>query len=61
MIKWLFDSGGLYLLISILFALSAIFKSVSADPLVVNIQWLCAIVFALAGLLRSKRKHDGKP
>ena len=59
MVKKFFDSGMIYLLISIVFAISAIFKTVSADPLVIDIQWICAIAFALLGLVRSKRKRDG--
>jgi hypothetical protein len=59
MVKKIYESGLIYLLISILFALGAIFKTISDDPLIVDIQWICAIMFALMGLLRSKRKHEG--
>ena len=57
MVKRILDSSVLYLLISILFAMGAIGKTVSEDQLVVDLQWICAIGFALIGLWRSKRKR----
>lgn len=57
MVKRILDSSRMYLLISILFAIGAIFKTISDNPLVVDLQWICAIAFALIGLWRSKRKR----
>ena len=57
MVKRILDSSALYLLISILFAINAILKTISDAPLVADILWICAIVFALIGLWRSKRKR----
>jgi hypothetical protein len=57
MVKRILNSSGMYLLISILFAMGAIGKTVSKDPLVLDLQWICAIVFASIGLWQSKRKR----
>jgi large-conductance mechanosensitive channel len=51
------NSAGIYVLIAFLLALSAIFKTISADPWVVNFEWLSAIIFALVGLWRAKRRR----
>ena len=47
--------GALYLLIAALFALSAVTKTISADSIVLAMQWFCAIVFAV-GVWRLIRK-----
>jgi len=57
MVKRILDSSGIYLLISILLALGAVGKTISKDPFVVDLQWICAIAFGLIGLWRSKRKR----
>jgi len=48
--------GVLYLLIAALFALSAVTKTISADSIVLAMQWFCAIVFAVVGVWRLIRK-----
>ena len=49
MVKMIFKSGALYFLVAILFAISAIDKTISNDSIVIVIQWFCAIVFTVAG------------
>lgn len=57
MVRRILDSSVIYVLIAILFAIAAIFKTVSSDPLVVDLLWMCAIAFALLGLWRAKRRR----
>jgi hypothetical protein len=56
--KKLFYSGAVYIFIAILFAIGAVSKTISDDPNVITIQWLCAIVCALAGVMRFTRKTN---
>lgn len=54
MAKRILNSAVIYNLIAVLFALSAVFKTVSEDARVVNLLWLAAILFALIGLWRKR-------
>ncbi len=42
----------LYFLIAVLFILGALYKTVSDDPIVVDIQWFGAVVFFGLGILK---------
>lgn len=57
MLKKIDQSGALYFLIAILFAIGAISRSISNDSNVILIQWLCVVIFAVAGLWKLRRKE----
>jgi hypothetical protein len=42
----------LYLVVAVLFVASAGGKTISHDVTIINMQWFCAIVFALLGVWR---------
>ena len=50
--KTIFESGALYILIALLFIASAIGKTISENPAVITMQWVCAVIFAFLGLSR---------
>jgi hypothetical protein len=52
--------GVFYFIIAVLFAIGAMYKTISSDLVVIEMQWFCALVFAVVGILRfSKRKGKG--
>ena len=51
-----FYYGIMYLLIAILFAIGAIGKTISDNSTVLAMQWVCAFVFAVMGILRLRKK-----
>lgn len=57
MAKRILNSAGIYMLIALLVALSAIFKPISDEPWVVNLEWISAIIFELIGLWQAKRRR----
>lgn len=57
MVQRILDSAVIYVLIALLLALSAIFQTVSEETWVVNLEWVGAILFALIGLWREKRRR----
>jgi hypothetical protein len=56
MLKKGFYYGIMYLLIAILFAIGAIGKTISDNSTVLAMQWFCAFVFAVIGVLQLRKK-----
>jgi hypothetical protein len=56
MLKKSFYYGIMYFLIAILFAIGAIGKTISDDSTVLAMQWFCAFVFAVMGVLQLRKK-----
>jgi hypothetical protein len=56
MLKKGFTSGAIYLLIAVLFAIGAINKTISNDSIVLAMQWFCAVIFFVIGVLNLKKK-----
>lgn len=56
MLKKGFYYGIMYLLIAILFAVGAIGKTISDNSTVLAMQWFCAFVFAVIGVLQLRKK-----
>jgi hypothetical protein len=54
--KKMFNYGVIYLLIAILFAIGAAGKTISGDPGVLVLQWICAGVFTLTGVMQFRKK-----
>jgi hypothetical protein len=54
--KKMINPGVIYLLIAILFAIGAAGKTISGDPGVLVLQWFCAGVFTLVGIMQFKKK-----
>jgi hypothetical protein len=54
--KKMINPGVIYLLIAILFAIGAVGKTISADPGVIVLQWFCAGVCTLTGILQFRNK-----
>jgi hypothetical protein len=50
MLKKVSKSGVLYILIAILFMAGAIGKTITEDPVVIAMQWGCAVIFASVGI-----------
>jgi len=59
MLKKSFDSGVIYFLIAIVFAIGAISKTISSDSIVLAMQWFCALVFVVVGVLRLRKNTVG--
>lgn len=56
--KKLYDTGAVFMLIAVLFAASAIYKTITSDPIVIALQWFCAAGFALAALLQIRKMRS---
>jgi len=56
MLKKGFYYGIMYLLIAILFAIGAIGKTISDNSTVLAMQWFCAFIFAVIGVLQLRKK-----
>ncbi len=54
--KKVYMFGTLCFLVAILFALSAIGKTISKDSFVIGLQWFCTMIFAIAGFWYIQRK-----
>jgi hypothetical protein len=52
MLKKIFESGMFYILVAILFMASAVGRTISENPAVINMQWGCVLLFALLGIWR---------
>jgi hypothetical protein len=50
--KQILVSAIFYFVVAVLFMASATGKTISNDSIVINVQWFCAIVFALLGVWR---------
>ena len=48
--------GVLYFLLAILFAIGAIGKTISDNSTVLAMQWFCAFIFALMGVMQLRKK-----
>jgi hypothetical protein len=58
--KMFYNSGAMYMLIAVLFALSAVNNTISSNIFVITLQWLCAAIFALAGFLQLRKTRNNK-
>jgi hypothetical protein len=58
--KKMINPGVIYLLIAVLFAIGAIGKTISADPGVLVLQWICAGVFTLTGIMQFRKNANRK-
>jgi hypothetical protein len=58
--KKMFNYGVIYLLIAILFAIGAAGKTISGDPGVLVLQWICAGVFTLTGIMQFRKNANRK-
>ena len=56
--KKFYESGAMYMLIALLFALAAINKLISDNPFVVALVWFCTAAFALLGFIRLRKTRD---
>jgi len=56
MLKKGFYYGIMYLLIAVLFAIGAIGKTISDNSTVLAMQWFCAFIFAVIGVLQLRKK-----
>ena len=56
MFKKAFSLGLMYFLIAALFAIGAIGKTISDNSFILGLQWFCAIIFALLGVLQLRKK-----
>ncbi|MBK9928037.1 MAG: hypothetical protein IPP66_22430 [Anaerolineales bacterium] len=59
MLKKGLDSGVIYFLIAIVFAIGAISKTISSDSIILAMQWLCAVVLVILGILRLRKNTVG--
>jgi positive regulator of sigma E activity len=56
MLKKVFESSIIYFILSGLFAIAAIAKTVSNDPAVLAFLWICVVIFGVLGILRFRKK-----